>query len=379
MEKEGAEKATTELDNSVTSKEDSSLAEKKEKNNGVKADGNDEDLPDNVDLEGDNKDSSKASIAINPELEAAESNEEKPDDTPAADNSPASEQKPLAPEGETLVASQGEKSDSGTAKEPKNPEGSKTKEDASETKEQPKSEEAPIEDKLPNEKLDSDTPEKTEKPEKSNKKEDAPEPQELPKADEPALNDEQPKEKVDSTAVEQIEIPEVKEASEGKGKEAAKKEFTNKNKSVEEHPDRAEHHDEYQNADFTTYSKEELVEVIKNLGKNENPFFADRILRVIAPLFNQIRAEERKTALKNFIAEGGVEDDFQYNPDELSLRFDANYKLIKDKKTKKSKEQDLQRSKNLILAEEVLSELRNFVDSEESSGSFNSFIIFEII
>ena len=43
------------------------------------------------------------------------------------------------------------------------------------------------------------------------------------------------------------------------------------------------------------------------------------------------------------------------------------------KKAKKSKEQDLQRSKNLILAEEVLSELRNFVDSEESSGSFNSF------
>ncbi|RLD24376.1 MAG: DUF349 domain-containing protein [Bacteroidetes bacterium] len=86
-----------------------------------------------------------------------------------------------------------------------------------------------------------------------------------------------------------------------------------------------------------------------------------------------MRGQDREDALKKFIKEGGLEDDFEYRPDEYSLRFDANYKLIKDKKTKKFKEQDVQRGKNFILAEEVLNELRNFVDSEESSASFNSF------
>jgi Domain of Unknown Function (DUF349) len=137
--------------------------------------------------------------------------------------------------------------------------------------------------------------------------------------------------------------------------------------------DTEEKKDQYQDVDFTTLSKEELVEVIKSLGKEDNPFSADRILKQIAPLFNKIRDDERAAALKKFIKEGGNEDDFQFRPDELSLRFDANYKLIKDKKSKKFKEQDLERAKNLILAEQVLNELRDFVDSEESSSSFNAF------
>jgi Domain of Unknown Function (DUF349) len=135
--------------------------------------------------------------------------------------------------------------------------------------------------------------------------------------------------------------------------------------------------DEYQDIDFTKFSKEELVGVIKNLGKEDNPFSADRILKQIAPLFNKIRDDERADALKKFINEGGVEDDFQFRPDELSLQFDANYRLIKDKKSRKFKEQDLERAKNLILAEDVLNELRDFVDSEESSSSFNAFKVIQ--
>lgn len=131
--------------------------------------------------------------------------------------------------------------------------------------------------------------------------------------------------------------------------------------------------DDIKDVDFNTYSREELVEVIKKLGKEEDPFKADNILQKIAPVFNKLRDEARQNALKKFIDEGGVEDDFHYKPDELSLRFDANYKLIKDKKSKKFKEQDKERSKNLLLAEEILAELREFVDSKESSGSFNQF------
>jgi uncharacterized protein DUF349 len=135
----------------------------------------------------------------------------------------------------------------------------------------------------------------------------------------------------------------------------------------------ADEHDDFAGIDFSTYSREELVEVIKKLSKEDNPFNADKVLQQIAPVFNKLRDDERQKALKKFVAEGGSEEEFQYKPDELSLRFDANYKLIKDKKSKKFREQDIQRNKNLVLAEEVLAELREFVDSEESSSSFNQF------
>jgi len=125
--------------------------------------------------------------------------------------------------------------------------------------------------------------------------------------------------------------------------------------------------------DFTALNKEELVDAVKKLGKHDNPFFADKILQLIAPLFNTFRSTDRKEALDLFLAEGGIEEAFQYTPDDLSLRFDANYKLIKSKKSKRFKEQDKERAANFILAEESLKKLRSFVDSEESSASFNGF------
>ena len=144
-------------------------------------------------------------------------------------------------------------------------------------------------------------------------------------------------------------------------------------KSEEDKQEPVSNQDEFKDVDFTTYSKEELVEVIKKLGKDENPFKADKVLQQIAPLFNKMRADDREITLKEFIKDGGVEDDFQYRTDELSLRFDANYKLIKDKKSKKFREQGNERVKNLEIAEEVLKELRDFMDSEESTTSFNQF------
>ncbi len=162
----------------------------------------------------------------------------------------------------------------------------------------------------------------------------------------------------------------------GKEKELSKEEAEQANKAIADleskRVDEVDH-DEFSGVDFTTYTREQLVEVVKKLGKEENPFKADKVLQQIAPAFNKLRDELRQEALQKFMADGGSAEDFQYQPDELSLRFDANYKLIKDKKAKKYKEQDAQRKQNLVLAEQVLEELRTFVDSEESSGSFNKF------
>lgn len=161
------------------------------------------------------------------------------------------------------------------------------------------------------------------------------------------------------------------------GAEDVEVEIKKANEIAEGHPIQKhvddDHHDEFQDTDFTKLSQEELVEVIKKLGKDENPLRADRVLSKIAPLFNEKRKQQKAEALKAFIASGGEAAEFEYKPDELSLRFDANYRLIKDRRSSFVKDRERQKQSNLGLAEVVLDKLRDFMDSEESSVSFEGF------
>lgn len=145
----------------------------------------------------------------------------------------------------------------------------------------------------------------------------------------------------------------------------------------EEHPidrhDDDERHEDYEEEDFTKYTKEQLVDVIKQLGKDDKPIRADRILKRLAPLFSQIRDKEKAAAFEEFKANGGEVADFSFRPDELTLRFDANCRLIKDRRAQFIKKREREKQSNLGLAEVILNKLRAFVDSDESSVSFDSF------
>ena len=177
----------------------------------------------------------------------------------------------------------------------------------------------------------------------------------------------------------QEEVVEV--ASEEKDEESTEVEVEKANEIVEEHPvDRHEdddHHETYEEEDFSKYTKEHLVDVVKLLGKDDNPIRADKVLYRISPFFNKIKETARAEAAKQFEADGGDPAEFSYKPDELVLRFDANYRLIKDKKAQFLKGKEREKQSNLGLAEEVLDKLRQFVDSEESSASFDSFKVIQ--
>ncbi len=138
-----------------------------------------------------------------------------------------------------------------------------------------------------------------------------------------------------------------------------------------------DHHDEWQDSDFESYSKEELVEAVRKLAREEDPLAAYKVFKRLEPVFEKIAREERQQALARFLAEGGEEDDFDYKPDELTQRYTANARLIRDRRAQKLREQEQARKENLHKAEQLLEELRQFVDSEESSSSFNRFKEFQ--
>lgn len=141
-----------------------------------------------------------------------------------------------------------------------------------------------------------------------------------------------------------------------------------KDRDDEEHD---EEHDEEE--DYSKYSKEQLVDLIKELAKNDDVIKAERIAREIRPFYDEYFEKEKEQALKKFKEEGGDEADFDYHPSELDNRFEANYKLVRDRKITYQKSQEQRKEENLKKKEEILERLREFVDSDEANFSFDKF------
>ncbi|MEM7107606.1 MAG: DUF349 domain-containing protein [Bacteroidota bacterium] len=141
--------------------------------------------------------------------------------------------------------------------------------------------------------------------------------------------------------------------------------------------DGEEEEEQEETIDYSQLSKEELVSIIKGLAKDSNIIKSDRIAREVKPFFDEIREKERASALQRFLADGGEERDFDFKYDELDNRFDANFKLIHDRKVQYVKDRELQKESNLKKKEGILERLREFVDSEDPNISFNDFKEFQ--
>ena len=129
--------------------------------------------------------------------------------------------------------------------------------------------------------------------------------------------------------------------------------------------------DELVHADYSQYSKEELVGTIKKLTKIDDFKKLDLVLNIVDPLFQDKKQAERKAALEKYVSEGGSEEDFAYK-NELDQRYDAYYKLIKERKNKFYGDLGRQKLENYQKASGLLEKLRHLVDGEESTTSINA-------
>ncbi|MBL3655955.1 DUF349 domain-containing protein [Fulvivirga sediminis] len=175
----------------------------------------------------------------------------------------------------------------------------------------------------------------------------------------------------DSTETSDIEPTEKTEATDQAKTKQGEQLNSEEDLAEKDHDD--EHDDDHHDEDYSNYSKEELVELIKALAKGDNLQKADRVAKEIKPLYDEIRNHERQQALEKFVADGAEESDFDYKPTELDNRFDANYKLIRDRRQQDLKSREQQKETNLKRKQDILEKLREFVDSEETNISFEAF------
>jgi len=135
--------------------------------------------------------------------------------------------------------------------------------------------------------------------------------------------------------------------------------------------DEAEHLDEH--ADYTSFTKKDFVELLKSLSTENDFKKVDFILREVKPLYDELRDKEKEEALKVFIESGGNADDFEYRGNDLDSSFDANYRLIRDRRNQFNKSQEEQKNDNLRRKNDLLEQLRAVVDGEDSDQSFTAF------
>ncbi|MEO8470585.1 MAG: DUF349 domain-containing protein [Chryseolinea sp.] len=140
---------------------------------------------------------------------------------------------------------------------------------------------------------------------------------------------------------------------------------------LSERDDPSEHHDDEHAVDvavdYAHFSKTQLAELIKELSKENNFKKVDNVLREIKPLFDDMRDKDKAEALSRFTSEGGVSEDFEFKGDESDVVFDANYKLIKDRKAQYFKQLEDSKLDNLKRKQDLLEKLRVLFDSQEDN------------
>ncbi|HEY0653280.1 MAG TPA: DUF349 domain-containing protein [Chryseosolibacter sp.] len=131
--------------------------------------------------------------------------------------------------------------------------------------------------------------------------------------------------------------------------------------------------EEHKHVDYSNYTKAQFAELVKELSRESNTQKAESIVREIKPLYEEIREKERIAALQKFTQEGGVAEDFDYKGDEHDNVFDANVKLIRDRRQQQLREQEEKKTDNLKRKQELIEKLRELTEQQDNAHSFDTF------
>jgi hypothetical protein len=142
-----------------------------------------------------------------------------------------------------------------------------------------------------------------------------------------------------------------------------------------DHEELAEEHDhlEEEHVDYSHFTKGQLVNVVKELSKETNFKKIDHVLKEIKPLYDEYREKERAEALSRFIATGGSPEDFEYKGDDNDNTYDANLKLIRDRKGQHIRALEEKKSDNLKRKQDLIEKIRQLADGDNSSNQFDAF------
>jgi hypothetical protein len=173
-------------------------------------------------------------------------------------------------------------------------------------------------------------------------------------------------EKSTEESIESTDISAEKEAEE----EHLEKVSDEKSDSGEDQNSEDEEEEEH-HLDYSNYTKKQMVQVLESLLKEDDFSQVGKILKEIKKPFDDILAQERKEAYNKYIEDGGEKDGFEYRGEELDQRFNEAYNKLKSRKSEYFNNLENQKEKNLKTKLDILEQLRELVDSEETGASIS--------
>lgn len=129
----------------------------------------------------------------------------------------------------------------------------------------------------------------------------------------------------------------------------------------------------FHDQDLSGATKKELVDMLKELVRVDDFKKSEAGIRALRNKFEDIQHLEKTAALKRFLEQGGVIDDFEYRLDVLDIAFESNFKLLRNKRLVHFRSLEDQKNENLRNKNELLDALRTLVDGEDDKHSFDKF------
>jgi len=119
-------------------------------------------------------------------------------------------------------------------------------------------------------------------------------------------------------------------------------------------------------------NKTQLLDLVKEklaLGISSQ---LEKVIQEIKVAFDECVGKEKEAALQQFLADGGVADDFSYRSQEEEKEFNALINEFRRQLYSLRKEAEKQKEKNFQAKTELLNKLRVLVDGEETNSSIHA-------
>ena len=122
----------------------------------------------------------------------------------------------------------------------------------------------------------------------------------------------------------------------------------------------------YDEIDYEHLNKQELVDILEEVVQQKDISVIKSQVAKINSAFYHRNKEEKENELHNFLSSGGKEEDFAHVADPLEVRFNAAIGIYKHNKSRYSQDLEKQKQVNLQLKYDLLEELKELINSEET-------------
>ena len=124
--------------------------------------------------------------------------------------------------------------------------------------------------------------------------------------------------------------------------------------------------------DIFGLNKTQLLDLVKEKLALDISSQLEKVIQEIKVAFDECVGKEKESALQQFLADGGVADDFSYRSQEEEKEFNALINEFRRQLYSLRKEAEKQKEKNLQAKTELLNKLRVLVDGEETNSSIHA-------